>query len=122
MVEWAWRWRVKIRAHASRYDAFGTNGEEIRYVDTVDELRGLVLAARNDPRVMSLSYERERYLIGRPPTECPRGHPLAGPSAVRATTSWRQCECGGHTVYTCRACGAATLDPVPGPDCTATED
>jgi hypothetical protein len=120
-MEWAWRWRVRIRAHASRYDPFGTGGEEIRLVDTVAELRDLVLAARSDPRVMSLAYERERYLTGRPPTECPQGHPLEGPSAVRATTSWRQCECGGHTVYTCRACGVATLDPALGRDCAEAE-
>ena len=119
-MEWAWRWRVRIRAHSSRYDPFGTDGEEIRFAHTVAELREQVLTARNDPRVMSLSYERERYLTGRPPTECPQGHPLEGPSAVRATTSWRQCQCGGHTVYTCRACGAATLDPLPGPECTVT--
>src|SRR6185503_1974817 len=79
-VEWSWRWRVRIRAHSSRYDPFGTGGEEIRFVDTVAELRDLVLAARHDPRVMSLSYERERYLTGRPPTDCPQGHSLQGPS------------------------------------------
>jgi hypothetical protein len=116
-MEWAWRWRVRIQAHPSRYDPFGAGDEEIRYAHTVAELRAMVLAARDDPRVMSLRYERERYLAGAAPTTCPEGHPLTGPSAVRATTAWRLCECGGHTVYTCRVCGAVILDPSVGPDC-----
>jgi hypothetical protein len=118
-MERRWRWKITLQWHAASDSRSSYGTTETVYSDSVADLRAVVMAARHDPRVVAFRYEREEYLTGTTPERCPGGHPLNGPSAIRASVSWLPCHCGGHTVYTCSACGRATLDPPPGPGCGA---
>ncbi|MBM0201834.1 hypothetical protein JNW90_01025 [Micromonospora sp. STR1s_5] len=109
------RWQVTVDWQP------GTGSERVRErrVDSVSELRALVVAARTNPNITRCRYVPLKELVGEPPTECRRGHDYAGGSFTAVRLDWSVCACGGHVVYRCRwpGCGDVLLDPEPAVDC-----
>lgn len=89
------------------------------HVDTAAELRHLVETARADPNAWHLRYGPIRICEGEQPTVCRHGHPLNGPSLIRAAVDYLNCSCGGHLLQICRrdSCGDVVTDPRPEIDC-----
>lgn len=115
MQEWRTRWQVNLDWRPGR-----SAGQVVeQHVDTVGELREVVMGARANPDVVRCRYVPVRELVGEPPHTCRRGHHYDGGSFTRVRLDWSVCPCGGHMVYRCRwrDCGDVRLDPEPAIDC-----
>lgn len=89
----------------------------VKTAATVNELRALLAAARNNPAVWHVSFKPQRELIGDKPTHCRHGHPLATVGTLANPHDWLPCPCGGHWWIKCRDCGDEIVDPPPAYDC-----
>lgn len=83
-------------------------------VDTVAELRALVLRARTEPTIERLTYWHAREWVGSDPP-----HDCGGVGGyVPAGISDHVCRCGlHHRTYRCHRCGSSITDPPLGPGC-----
>ena len=87
-------------------------------VDTPVQLRELLERGAADPLCTGIRHESVREMVGTAPQVClGGGHPLEGPSALRAARDWIACSCGGHIVYRCAQCPSEVIDPVLLVDC-----
>ncbi len=82
-------------------------------VATPARLRELILAARQNPLILTYSYRSHReWDSSDAPQTCPRGHEL-----LPGRAAGRDCLCGlGHVVIDCW-CGAVQYLPPLGPGC-----
>jgi hypothetical protein len=91
----------------------------VHHVDNVTDLRKLIMWARHHPQVTNYRYRRyvERDW-SHSPHSCPGcGVSYQGNTANRPVSGWLPCECGGHQVDECRACGHRSTYPAFAPGC-----
>lgn len=107
-------WRVCWRIVSTRAWGFPGPATEVVDVDTVAQLREVVLRARADPAVAALRFWRLRQWVGGdPPHDCggDGGYVPAGISSL-------DCRCGFvHRTYRCRRCSTGEAFPPMGPEC-----
>lgn len=117
MHEWRRRWQVTL-TWARRADSPWNTTRYVTMVDTPVALRALLDTGAADPLCTGVHYESVREMVGTAPQVCDGGgHPLEGPSALRAAKGWIACSCGGHITYTCAQCPSYLIDPPREPDC-----
>jgi hypothetical protein len=94
MAGWILTWRVVLHWDFGSPDGASI---QVRFVDTVAELRSMIMWARRDPRIGRYSYARHRVFDETAvPTACARGHRYV-PVGIRDV----QCLCGGHRTLRC---------------------
>jgi hypothetical protein len=121
-LPWRFRWRVVLHWETANDSPAGWGRESVHHVDSVTQLRRLILHARRNPRVVNYRYRR--YVDrdwSHSPTACSAcGASYRGNSANRPASSWLPCDCGGHQVDECRACGHRSVYPAIASGCEPT--
>jgi len=112
MAGWRRSWRVTLTWQSGQYSP---TRESVQMVDvaTPARLRALILAARQDPLILTYSYRSLREWDGSDaPQTCPHGHEL-----MPGRAGGRDCLCGlGHFVIECWKRAVQHLPPL-GPGC-----
>jgi hypothetical protein len=109
---WRLTWRVAL---TYEWGFPRADREQLVDVDTVAELRAVVLRARSDPAIAAYRYWRVREWIGGNPAHgCPEF--IDGPPPARLSV--RACRCGtDHRVEDCVRCSQLIWTPLVGPGC-----
>lgn len=111
---WRYRWDIALVRSG---DGNGLLQGELRMtVDTVEELSEIILRYSYNPGVVAVHFERRiEFDVSHVPDACHNcGESYSVSSASRR---WHECECGGHLLLGCTACGFDQYYPRIGQEC-----